>query len=541
METQRWLTFFLIVLLSYFVFQKFFIQPTSDQQRRAAEAASQASQAASQGAEGLAAASRPVSAPAVGSRVSSAPAEEETPGRSLVVENENCRIEFSTRGGVPVSWRVVDPAFTANHPGATGGPGVMSDEAASHTLELIPPIPDAPDREYPFEVSIREANRVGGNLDSINRRVFEVARESRQDGAHVLRFTSPVLPEGLQLVKEFVIPPTGYLTEVAIRWINHSGQTFQFEENAHGPGLVWAGGLGGVDASSAKSKSYFARVAAVWLSGGVRNWEYQDQMEVGKTRDFSGSVQWAGIVHRYFLAAIIPLQPGAVAVQVNAKPRNTPAGLTKKGQSSQGIEVFSPPLALKPGESVEFTYQAFVGPTSSHVLRAVDKNLDEVLFFMSWGWFRAVCILMMDLLLWLRKFTPDYGWAIIALTFLLRLVTQPLVQFSLKANARFVKAQQKLKPELDEIAKKHKDNPQKRNEETWKLYKKHNVNPLGMLEGCFWMLIQMPILMAMYRLLDASIELHGATFLWIKDLSLPDNLFTLPAWFPLIQSFNLLP
>lgn len=196
---------------------------------------------------------------------------------------------------------------------------------------------------------------------------------------------------------------------------------------------------------------------------------------------------------------------------------------------------------LAPDETAVYQYTFFVGPKSQKVLREAGNQLDEVFFYTSWRWFRALCLFLMWLLNWLYSYVPNYGWCIIWMTIILRVVTQPFVQFGMKSNARFMQVQKKLKPELDEIVKKYKDNPQKRNEETFKLYKKHNANPLGMMKGCFWMFLQMPIFFALFKLLNGSIELRGAAFLWIQDLSQADHMFALPAWVPFIQYFNLLP
>ena len=100
---------------------------------------------------------------------------------------------------------------------------------------------------------------------------------------------------------------------------------------------------------------------------------------------------------------------------------------------------------------------------------------------------------------------------------------------------------QHLQPRIAELQKKYKDDRQKAGLETMKLYKEHKVNPLG---GCLPMLLQFPIFIALYQALSRSFELRGASFLWIKDLSEPDKLFTLPMSLPILGSnfnINILP
>lgn len=130
----------------------------------------------------------------------------------------------------------------------------------------------------------------------------------------------------------------------------------------------------------------------------------------------------------------------------------------------------------------------------------------------------------------------NYGLAIIILTILIKIILFPLTFKSLESQQKM----SKLQPKLKELQEKYKQSPEVLNKETMKLYKKEGVNPLG---GCLPMLLQMPILFAMYKLLNRMVALKGADFLWIKDLSLPDAIinfnFNIP--FLNISSLNILP
>ena len=136
----------------------------------------------------------------------------------------------------------------------------------------------------------------------------------------------------------------------------------------------------------------------------------------------------------------------------------------------------------------------------------------------------------------------NWGVSIIFLTFTVRLLTFPLVHKGLKAQAKTQVEMQKLKPLMDKINEKHKDDPRKKQQEVMSLYREHGVNPLGALKGCGWMLIQMPIFFALYKLLYQSIDLRGASWWFVQDLSQPDRLFMLPGNLPLVgDAFNILP
>jgi len=130
----------------------------------------------------------------------------------------------------------------------------------------------------------------------------------------------------------------------------------------------------------------------------------------------------------------------------------------------------------------------------------------------------------------------NYGLAIIILTIIIKLLLSPLTHKSMMGQEKM----SKLQPKIKALQEKYKDKPELLNKETMNLYKKEGINPLS---GCLPLLLQMPILMAMYTLLDKMVELKGASFLWIKDLSIGDAVLTFPFVLPLvnISSLNILP
>ena len=560
---KRWLTFFVLVLGITLYFQAFIFErpemPTDSEETELTGTPSAESPVSTPG-ETPSADSRPKLSP---DRSVLSATEEEAPLKTIMVETESYNILFSSRGGVPTSWQIVDPRYTLKK--EEDSPGKETVEALeaelegmavtitdrSYGVEMIDTINDAPDREYPFEVTLKQAYGTGGYLVAFNQRNYiEVNQGETDDGWQTIEFVSPVLENELQLIKTYSIPPEGFLSRISLKLINHSEFQVKFEEDDHGLGIGWSAGLG---ISKKVSRSMAAMPAAVWLSGEETIYEKANGLDVGESRSFNGSTTWAGLTNRYFFASVIP-DEAAAAVRVGCKNRTNPTlvGSKHNGPPRQSIEIYQAPVTLQPaghlGDSVEYGYDVFVGPKSKEILNAQNHDLDQVLFYSSWRWFRALCIFFMGMLIWMYGMMPDallyngWGYSIIFVTILIKIATQPFVHFSMKANARFMKVQKKLKPELDELTKKHKDNPQKKNEETWKLYKKHNASPLGMMKGCVWMIFQMPIFIAFYRLLDATIELRGAAFWWIEDLSLPDQLFAFPAYFPaFISHFNLLP
>ena len=116
------------------------------------------------------------------------------------------------------------------------------------------------------------------------------------------------------------------------------------------------------------------------------------------------------------------------------------------------------------------------------------------------------------------RLIPNYGVAIILVTIALKIIFWPIQAKSIQS----MKAMQKFQPLMNKLREKYKDEPQKLNAEMMKLYKEHKINPFS---GCLPMLVQLPVLIAFYRVLLNAIALRGASFLWIKDLSQPDTIF----------------
>jgi YidC/Oxa1 family membrane protein insertase len=134
---------------------------------------------------------------------------------------------------------------------------------------------------------------------------------------------------------------------------------------------------------------------------------------------------------------------------------------------------------------------------------------------------------MIPLFLFLHMFIPNYGIVIIVFSIIIKLALHPLSKTSMKSMKRM----QALQPMMTEIREKYKDDPQKMNQQVMNLYKDYGVNPAA---GCLPMLLQMPILFALYSVFRSSIALRQAAFLgWIHDLSIPDVIFRLPFSLPL--------
>ena len=221
-----------------------------------------------------------------------------------------------------------------------------------------------------------------------------------------------------------------------------------------------------------------------------------------------GKIEWAGFDTRYFNKSIIPLDEELSVTKITSKDD---VNIIKLQTSGKEIE---------PNSVVEVSYKVFLGPKVYELLKKVGYNLKETLDFWIVG---AICIPMMWIMNHLNTFVFNWGITIIILTIIIKLLMYPLTQKSYKS----MEDMKKLKPQMDEIKSKYGEDREKMNVEMMELYKRNKINPLG---GCLPMLLQMPIYIAFYRMLYASVELYQATFIpgWIDDLSAKDPFFIMP-------------
>jgi len=175
--------------------------------------------------------------------------------------------------------------------------------------------------------------------------------------------------------------------------------------------------------------------------------------------------------------------------------------------------------------------QLYLGPQIEKILK--EFGLQKVAYY---GFFHPIGAVMIKLLYFFYFLTKSWGLSIIGFAIFIYFVLFPFTMKSTKAMQKV----QRVQPEIEELKKKYKENPQKLQKETIELYRKYKINPLG---GCLPLFFQFPIFIALYQVLFRFVELKGSSFLWIKDLSLPDRLFALPFTIPIlnIKDFNLLP
>ncbi len=224
----------------------------------------------------------------------------------------------------------------------------------------------------------------------------------------------------------------------------------------------------------------------------------------------TGLQTWVALKNRFFVTLVQPPSASTATLKVS---RDTSTSTLKVNAVSAKLAY--PEVALRPNAEYIVTTRLYVGPKRLSCLNAFGSEADEVMDFGFFGW---VCALLLPILNMCYALIPNYGVAILLLTLLVRIVFWPLTHKSTVAMRKMSVIQ----PQIKEIQAKFKDNPQKVQQETFKLYRDHKVNPLS---SCFPMLVQIPIFIALFTVLRSAVELRFASFLWISDLSQPENLF----------------
>jgi YidC/Oxa1 family membrane protein insertase len=401
--------------------------------------------------------------------------------REVVVETPLMRVTFSTAGARVTSWQLKRYRV---------GNGDPVELVAAQGAENAP----GPLAAWVGPEQIRA--------------VFQVDRDRLTltgDESGTITF-SLVDRSGIELLKRVTFRADRYLAEVALATRNLSGAEITVE-----PRFAWGPGL----RNSTDKKQSTLQAPTLWLDGKRLQ---EDVTKLAGEKALTGTLAWAALQDTYFAAALLPKGQGLHAFVGKAEGDQPVVGLAGARQT------------LPPGGQVTTGVQVFAGPKDIDILKEVGQDLDHIVDL---GWFDFLARPALWLLKFLHGYTGSYGLAIILVTVLQKIAFHPLTHKSLKS----MQAMQAIQPKMQALQERYKNNPQKRQEEMMALYRKHGVNPMG---GCLPMVVQIPIFIALYNALGSSVEMWQARFLWIRDLTQPDALFTVSVWGGYTFSANLL-
>lgn len=245
------------------------------------------------------------------------------------------------------------------------------------------------------------------------------------------------------------------------------------------------------------------------------------KLKLQQPQAFNGPFEWVAVKSKYFVTALLALDSSGTGRSggisgVTAVATDTGQRTTTGASIRAGIPV--------PGNGT-FRYQLYAGPMEYPRLRAIGHDFDDV---NPYGWpgfrtiIRPVALGARSLLVWMHNSMGiAYGLGLVIFGILIRILLWPLNQKAMRSTM----AMQVVQPLIKEIQEKYKSDPQRLQQEMFKLYKEHKVNPFG---GCWPMLLPWPILLAFFFVFQNTIELRGASFLWLPDLSRADPTFVIP-------------
>jgi YidC/Oxa1 family membrane protein insertase len=241
------------------------------------------------------------------------------------------------------------------------------------------------------------------------------------------------------------------------------------------------------------------------------------KLDPAEPATLSGPFQWAALKSKYFVTGLLAGDTTGGISGATATALPDPAG---KKPTAARIRV-----SLPVSPTGDFRYSVYAGPMEYDRLARQGHAFDEVNPYGYPGLrtlIRLFAVPVRWLLVWMHEhLLLSYGVVLIVFGLLVRVLLWPLNQKAMRANMKM----QEVQPLMKDIQERHKEDPQRMQQEMFKLYKEHGVNPLG---GCWPMLLPMPILFALFFVFQNAIELRGTSFLWLPDLSRPDPLYIIP-------------
>lgn len=333
------------------------------------------------------------------------------------------------------------------------------------------------------------------------------------DGPRELAFEVAV--PGGTLRQTYTFTPGSY--EIGLR-IEEIGGTIL--SSSGGYELVWDGGIPAAEAFS----DFDATASGAYARSGGEIERITLVKDATESRRLNGAVDWIAVKDKYFIAVIIPDRPTEGAELEGER-------YGQVGDADYAEEFAARLLMPRPRGEAD-TYRLYLGPMEFQRIGAYDLDLYDVVDY-GFGAFMTRPIakyIISPSFHFLGSLIPNYGLVIILFAVLVKLLLYPLTKAAYKNTARM----RELQPKLNEVKEKYPDDPQKQQEAMMKVYRETGVNPLA---GCLPMLLQYPIIIALWRYFQNSIVIRQEQFLWAHDLSAPDPILHLPFAIPLYGDF----
>ncbi|MGB0035899.1 MAG: membrane protein insertase YidC [Candidatus Acidiferrales bacterium] len=497
-DQVRGVIFVVVAMLFFVVWSYFFKPPVTPPQQKPGPAAQTSPTQTPAPPQTAAAPATAAAAPAP----TVAQASEE---KTFVLESPLYRVELSNRGGVVRSWKLKK---------------YFDDQKPPHALELVN-VDAAQQLGWPFSLILSD-----GQLETqANAALFKSEIAQARAGARADAPLVAAIPaEGAHIEAPAVVNfhwSDGHL-DVTKQLKFNKDYELAVEVNVTLDGkpmpaaIAWRGGFG--DQAVYKASTL---VNVFYKLNGKLATLQSKNLGVPKNQGQSvvqaGPLEFTGIEDQFFCAAFLPDGTDLSLwhwtqdhnVTVDDKPASEPIAEMAAGS----------PLA------VPVKMRVFVGPKDLDLLAREKPPLEELVQF---GWFGIIAKPLLLILQWIQRYVPNWGWAIVVLTLIINMLMFPLKMKSWRSMQKMQKVMPEIRSIQDRYKKYSMSDPRKRkmNEEVTAIYQREGINPMG---SCLPMLFQMPIWLALWRVLNGAIELRHASWIgWIKDLSAMDPYYILP-------------
>ena len=413
-------------------------------------------------------------------------------GQPLVLENDVLQLNINTQGGV-VQYAMLKQFFNSKN-------------YALNTV-LFNSKSQNPDVISPNEMYAGRSGLTDVGLDHTTTFTADTPSVVLQEGQNEAKLVLSAQNNGVTLKKTYTLKRGSYLMDVNYEVENGSAQAIKPDVYME---LVRDGSQIG------DSQFYVTYTGPVVYNedNKFKKVHFEDIAKGKQDYTTQAKTGWVGMLQHYFVSAwVVP----------ETRERTFYTGVIQSGSTPlDSVYRVGERISLgeiAPGAKTSFNSQLYVGPQDQKVLAGIAEGLD---LSVDYGWLTIIAKPLHWFLSFLHSFIPNWGWTIVALTILVKLAFFPLAAASYKSMAKM----RKLAPKIKMLQEQYGDDKMKLNQETMALYRAEKVNPAG---GCLPILVQMPVFIALFYVLQSSVEMRGAPWIgWIKDLSVPDPWYILP-------------
>lgn len=348
---------------------------------------------------------------------------------------------------------------------------------------------------------------LAGDTIDLSRVPFTSTRQRTSSNAELLTYQAAVA--GAEVLIRYAFVPDSYLVRV-------SGEVTRGARPAGGfLAVALPTNLQSAEADSLDDQRHLAYAVKPQREN-ARGIPFA-KLDPGERRFEAGPITWAAAKNKYFIVGV--LTPVGDAPFAEA----TVIGGPRTGRHATRASA----TVVEPIQEGAFAFELYTGPQEWRRLLALGRDFENSNPYGGFlqGVVQPFATIVMRILLWMRAaLNLSYGWVLVIFGVAVRLLLWPLNQKAMRTSMKM----SRLQPELSEIQKRHKADPQRMQAEIMRVYREHGMSPFSSLSGCLPMLLPMPILFALFFVFQNTIEFRGVPFLWLTDISLKDPYYIVP-------------